>query len=808
MTFGKFSLRVLFLCTCLVSSIKADITYTFNLSGVDAGIRSQIEAAVTEAVALYNKHGSFSKHLNIYYNAGVPTAQANFDGVITFGGSRNTRVALHEISHTLGVGTISAWSANLSGGVWNGAHASRQIRLFDGSSAVLNGDSQHYWPYGLNYDSEDGFANRIRHIRMDAALIADMGFLSFVQEPAGQVAALGETAVFRVQAPRAVSYAWYKQGTPTPLTNGGRISGANTDTLQITDVQASDQGDYYCVASGTLTSRPARLLIQQFTGHWAFENNCSDSIGTNHGTPSGSPVYTAGRIGQAIVLDSVDDFVTLPAGVADARDMTVAAWVYWNGGNQWQRIFDFGTSTAQYLFLTPRSGSNTLRFAVKNGGSEQIVETSQLPTAQWTHLAVVLRENTATLYVNGRAVASSASITLDPIDFSPNLNYIGKSQFSADPLFSGRIDDFRLYSYALSGAEVWTLWGGSTNNPPMFAGDPIILPDAAEGIAYTGQTLAAFASDEDNDSLTFSKIGGPAWLTVASNGALSGTPSASDAGDNAFVVRITDPSGASDQTTIRIRVYSNHLSAHYRFENNTQDSFGTFHAAASGSPAYTNGRLGQCLVLDGVDDFLTLPAALANTEDITIAAWVYWTGGNQWQRIFDFGTGTGTYMFLTPRSGGNTLRFAATTGGNSLEQRIDAAQLAANQWVHLAVTLKGNTGTLYVNGSPAATNVGFTLNPSDLKAALLYVGKSQFSADPLFQGRIDDLRIYPYALSAAAVANLAKQTMGLPDLNALAAWWLSTPPFCNAQPDCLSRDLSGDGGITLSDLAELAQRWL
>lgn len=798
----------LFLCFCTAGLVQAEMTYTFYLGGVDAGIRSQIEAAVTEAVALYNKHGSFNKHLSIYYNAGVPTAQANFDGVITFGGSRNTRVALHEISHTLGVGTYWAWGSNLSGGVWTGAHAARQIQQFEGSGASLYGDSQHYWPYGLNYDSEDGFSNRIRHIRMDAALIADMGFLSFTQEPQSQVVPLGETAVFRVQAARAGSYRWYKQGTPTPLSDGGRISGTATDTLQITDVQASDQGKYYCVASGSLTSRPAQLLIQQFTGYWQFENNLNDSVNTNHGVASGNPVYTTGRIGQAVVLDGADDYITLPAGVADARDMTVAAWVYWNGGGQWQRVFDFGTSTSQYLFLTPRSGSNTLRFAVKNGGDEQIVETTQLPTAQWTHLAVVLRENTATLYVNGKAAASSASITLDPIDFSPNLNYIGKSLYSADPLFSGRIDDFRIYSYALSGAEIWTLWGGSTNNPPMFAGDPIGLPDAAEGKTYTGQTLASFASDADSNPLTFSKIGGPAWLTVAANGTLSGTPSASDVGENAFVVRVTDSVGASDQTTVRIRVWGNHLSAHYRFENNTNDSFAAYHAAASGSPVYTSGQVARCIVLDGIDDFLTLPSALSNTEDFTLTAWVYWTGGNAWQRIFDFGSGTGSYLFLTPRSGGNTLRLAAATAGYSLEQQVDAAPLPVNQWVHLAVTLQGNTATLYVNGSPAAANVGFTLNPSDIKASTFYVGKSQFSADPLFQGRIDDLRIYPYALSPSAVANLAKRTMGLTDLAALASWWLWAPPACNAQPDCLAADLSGDGSITLQDLAELAQRWL
>ena len=55
-------------------------------------------------------------------------------------------------------------------------------------------------------------------------------------------------------------------------------------------------------------------------------------------------------------------------------------------GNQ---FFDFGDSTSSYLFLTPSNGSR-MRFAIRNGGAEQIVETDPPPTGQWTHVAVTL----------------------------------------------------------------------------------------------------------------------------------------------------------------------------------------------------------------------------------------------------------------------------------------------------------------------------------------------------------------------------------------------------------------------------------
>lgn len=139
--------------------------------------RAAIVAAMTAAVNLYNANGYFPKTLWANYNASVPTAQASYSGWIDFGGSISTRVALHEISHTLGVGTVSAWSSRQSGGRWTGSFALNRVRLFDGPSATIGCDTQHFWPYGLNYDSEDGTTNRVRHIKMVSAFRRDMGIV-------------------------------------------------------------------------------------------------------------------------------------------------------------------------------------------------------------------------------------------------------------------------------------------------------------------------------------------------------------------------------------------------------------------------------------------------------------------------------------------------------------------------------------------------------------------------------------------------------------------------------------------------------
>lgn len=218
---------------------------------------------------------------------------------------------------------------------------------------------------------------------------------------------------------------------------------------------------------------------------YSFETNFRDSSGNgNNPLVYGAPKRQASPRGNALVLDGADDYLILPATMGQDADFTFAAWVNWDGGAQWQRIFDFGNDTNQYLFLTPGSGNNTLRFAIKNGGSEQIVETAtQLAAGTWVHVAVTLNGNTGTLYVNGTPAATSNSITINPSDFQPAVNYIGKSQWP-DPLFDGMLDDVFVAGRALSGAQISELYTDSV--PGRFVTVPLNIVASSAGAEETG----------------------------------------------------------------------------------------------------------------------------------------------------------------------------------------------------------------------------------------------------------------------------------------------------------------------------------
>lgn len=550
------------LCLALVAqSAHGDITYHLNFNPANSGEEQQVANSVAVAAAFYNQHGSFNKHWSVSYNPGIPTAQANINGDMGFGGSRNERVVFHEAAHTFGMGTHWAYGGLLAGGVWQGKYGNQaQFDTYNAYGDGLHGDGHAIWPGGFNFDNEDGYLNRIWHVRVMAGMRADLGYLSFTREALNEAVVSGETAEFRVESPMASSWQWQKDGVN--LSNGGDFSGVNTATLRIANAEAADAGSYRCVATGageTLNSRPRQLWVHPASkiGHLAFDGNSNDSAGTNHGTHSGVPLYVPGKIGQAVDLNGINDFIDLPDPVGRTRETTISAWVNWDGGGDWQRVFDFGSGTLQYLFLTPKAGGGGVRLALFDPINGKNVEYQAngptLSTGQWVHLAAVLRENYMTLYVNGQAVGTGFIPGGGPAIFPATNNYIGKSQF-ADPYFNGRVDDFQVHARAFSGPEVWSLWGQSANQAPTFLSGTMTFSNARSLEAYTGQTLAGSATDADGNALTYSKFGGPAWLNVASNGALSGTPPATDSGLQTFYVRVTDSAGASSDAEVRITV--------------------------------------------------------------------------------------------------------------------------------------------------------------------------------------------------------------------------------------------------------------
>src|SRR5713101_7663437 len=230
--------------------------------------------------------------------------------------------------------------------------------------------------------------------------------------------------------------------------------------------------------------------------------NLSSTIG--HVTNSGATgPRVPGEIGNAVKLSGNGEYVNLPNGIVSGlHDFTISAWVNPSANSAWSRVFDFGTGTSNFMFLTLSAGGRPLRFAdaTPSGGGDSITGPGTLPLNTWSHVAVTLSGHTGTLYVNGQPVATNTNMTLTPADLgATNQNWIGRSQFIADPYLAATVDDFQIYDHALSAAEIAALASGQ--------------PGAGN--------VASYKFDEDSGETALDSSGNGRNATIISTGNVS-----------------------------------------------------------------------------------------------------------------------------------------------------------------------------------------------------------------------------------------------------------------------------------------------
>ncbi len=238
--------------------------------------------------------------------------------------------------------------------------------------------------------------------------------------------------------------------------------------------------------TNTFAGRPAVLwnpfppapgaLVHRYSFSETGGTTVADSVGGsswNGALPNGGTFSG----GQLTLASNASQYVSLPAGIVSTLgSFTIEVWVKLNSAGNGARFFDFGDNTTNYMLLTPQSGSTgKLRFAIRNpdNSDQEINGPNALSTGVWHHVAVTLSGNTGVLYLNGAAVGTNSAMTLKPSSLgSTTRNWLGRSEFS-NPYLNGVLDEFRIYSGALSPAEIaatdvlgpsMTL---STNSPQM-----------------------------------------------------------------------------------------------------------------------------------------------------------------------------------------------------------------------------------------------------------------------------------------------------------------------------------------------------
>ena len=157
----------------------------------------------------------------------------------------------------------------------------------------------------------------------------------------------------------------------------------------------------------------------------------------------------------------------------------------------------------------------------------------------------------------------------------------------------------------------------------------------------------------------------------------------------------------------------------------------------------TAGVSGNCASFNGSNSYISLDGAIANgTNRFSYAAWVKFNNVSATHCLYSQRTavGEGYSIFLI----GGKIRFDA--GGNLW---TTTATIAANTWIHFAVTYDGSVKKLYINGNLSSTNTATTTVNVGEKATI--GGSSEgdgVANNNRLNGFLYDVRIYDNALTA------------------------------------------------------------
>ncbi|MEZ4985284.1 MAG: LamG-like jellyroll fold domain-containing protein [Saprospiraceae bacterium] len=214
--------------------------------------------------------------------------------------------------------------------------------------------------------------------------------------------------------------------------------------------------------------------------YYTFDGNLNDQTGntSNTGIAVGTPAYTCGVSGQALLLDGANDQVRIQnsasvSGEFDREDFTVSFYFKPVGQNGTQYLIskrDTSCANARRFFVRYVPNSRTLNTVLAQDEDKDVNLLHVVNNQQcWQHVAVVRDDTRVFVYINGELQSSLGTASRINLEAEGPL-YIGGSECigGIETPFSGMIDEVRVYNRALDDDEVAELYQ---------APDAILNPD-------------------------------------------------------------------------------------------------------------------------------------------------------------------------------------------------------------------------------------------------------------------------------------------------------------------------------------------
>ncbi|MDZ7586549.1 MAG: DUF2341 domain-containing protein, partial [Patescibacteria group bacterium] len=445
-------------------------------------------------------------------------------------------------------------------------------------------------------------------------------------------------------------------------------------------------------------------------GYWKFDegygstaNNSgfggtalNGSLGVGTSAPSWS---NAGKFGKALSFDGNDyNDVTYNSTLAPTAEITVSGWFYrTNWADSVSQVPVSKTQSGGYEFYLT---GNNMKIQIYRNGSYGIAQFSTSALSGWNHFVGTYDGRYTKIYINGILKNTDDASANYPITYSVSNSLIIGAEAGAGAGadgygWTGLLDEVKVYNYALTEDEI--------------------------RLDYNRGSAMVLGSLSDNSS--YEKNAANQEYCVPGDTTSCAAPVAE--------WKMDEKTGG------------------YTYDTSGNGNTGTWNGTGS---HWATGKIGASGQFNGSDDYVSVSDS--NSLDVTsisIETWI--KPSNNWYKnigtnpglIHKYGSSAGYLLYLENLFGTVSLYVPHT----NTYLRSSERTWSAGSWYHVVATYDGATGSgkMYVNG----TQEGTLSTSGNLVAntANLLLGK--YSSD-VFNGLIDQVRIYNYARTAAQIA--------------------------------------------------------
>ena len=434
---------------------------------------------------------------------------------------------------------------------------------------------------------------------------------------------------------------------------------------------------------------------------WKFDEGVGtttyDSSGHSNsgafGTGSSAPTWTDESqcvTGKCLKFDGSNDYVSaannnsLDLGLNESK--TISAWINIKEAKQQRIVAKYLAGEGGYSFLV--RSDNSLRITTNDGAGTtyQAISINTLTLNNWYYVTgIITAGDKLKIYINGKEVSYSTQETYVSDDLSTTNPFrIGTREDLVTDYFNGSIDDVKIYPYSRTAAQ--------------------IKKDYASGLAGMGSAEGANVNvgSKSAKGLSDGLVG--YWKFDEGVGTTS-----------------ADSSGNSNLATF---------------------------AAGTSAPIWNSGKFGIGTSFDGNDDYVSTNLDIStNDTNLTMSAWIYWSGDNIEGHIVE----ANTMQFFINSS--NVLQFYSGTAYTTTQPTI-----ATNVWTHVVAVCNSIGHFIYVNGTLASESTN--ANTCSITGTTTFIGNYFGTKSYAFNGSLDEVRIYNRALSSDDVKALYNYAPG------------------------------------------------